>query len=220
MRILVVGTGTDVGKTHVSQCLLAHLVARGLRVGAYKPVATAVVERCEDAESHALSLGAEVVPATYAYRAGVSPHLAARMEDRPIDLDVIAARARELSVEVDVLLIEGAGGLFSPLGDAITNADLVLSLLPAEVVLVASDRLGVLHDVRACSLGARALGVPISTVALSAPAMPDASTGTNAAELDRLGLGKVGGVFPRAVYDARESQGASSELLSTLGFRK
>ncbi len=216
LRIIIVGTGTDVGKTHVAMGLLAHLVSRGVRVKSYKPVATGVVGHGEDAERHAIASGAESLPSTFAYRLGVSPHLAARVENRPIELDAIALEARAREAQNDVLVIEGAGGLFSPLGEAITNADLVLALMPAKVVLVAADRLGVLHDVRACILASATLGVTISTLALSAPSTPDASTGTNAAELERLGLGPVGAVFPRGPYDDFGGQAASLALTTAL----
>ena len=123
-RVVVVGTGTDVGKTHVTTALLAAARARGLSVAAYKPVATGVAESCEDAVRHAEALGAAYVPPTFAYARPVSPHLAAREEGRPVSLDAVAARSAELGAGRDLLVVEGAGGLFSPLGPSITNVDL------------------------------------------------------------------------------------------------
>jgi len=209
VRVVVVGTGTEVGKTHVSTCLLASARARGMRVGAYKPVATGIDGRCDDAERHAEALGSPYVHPTFTYRRPVSPHLAAREEGRPIDLDVIGRRAAELALAVDVLLIEGAGGLFSPLSDTESNITLVKRLLPAHVILVAADRLGVLHDVGACLAAAVASGVAITSVVLSAPATPDESTGSNARELARIGAGRNVAVFPRARFDDEESHAAA-----------
>jgi dethiobiotin synthetase len=214
-RIVVVGTGTDVGKTHVSACLLAFARSRGLRAAAYKPVATGVTSECTDCAEHAAALGAPYVPPTYAYARPVSPHLAAREEGRPIDLAVIEERATRLSPDAGTLLVETAGGLFSPLSDTRTNADLVLRLLPASVLLVAPDRIGVLHDVGAAVRAAKGVGLTVAAVALSAPAVADASTGSNAGEISALGLGPVV-VFPRGPCEGKESLEAAEALWGRL----
>jgi len=218
MRIVVIGTGTEVGKTHVTECLLVHARALGVRAAAYKPIATGVVDRCEDAERHAAASATSYVQPSFAYRRPVSPHLAAREEGRPIDLDVIRRQASELEADVDVLIIEGAGGLFTPLADTFTNVELVRAVLPGVVILVGPDRLGVLHDVGATRAAAAAREVPIRAVVLSSPAQPDDSTSSNAIELERLGLGPVVGVLPRARADAAESQLVARKLWSLLDF--
>jgi dethiobiotin synthetase len=216
VRVIVVGTGTEIGKTHVTTCLLAH-ARRGKRpTVAYKPVATGVDDRCEDAVRHGLALGAPYVPPSFVYRRPISAHLAAREEGRPIDLDVIRRRAVELDSGGDDLIVESAGGLFSPLGDATTNVDLVERLRPVRVLLVAPDRLGVLHDVGACIAAARARGIAISALALSAPAAPDDSTGSNAPEIDRIGLGPVAAVFPHATIDDERSLREAAKLWGML----
>jgi dethiobiotin synthetase len=196
MRIVIVGTGTDVGKTHVTAALLAHAVRSGVRALGYKPVATGVVGRCDDAEAHASASGAPYLHPTFAYRRPVSPHLAAREEGRAVDLAAIVSVAG--SLRGDAVLVETAGGLLSPLGESTTNADLVRALAPARALLVAPDRIGVLHDVTATLLAAASLGLPAPVVVLSSPAVADASTGANAEELARLGRATVTAVFPRA----------------------
>jgi len=218
MRVIVIGTGTEIGKTHVTECLLVHARSRGVRSRAYKPIATGVAELCEDTERHAKACDAPYAHPTFAYRRPVSPHLAAREEGRPIDLDVIRKRADEMASDVDLLLVEGAGGLFTPLGDSITNIDLVRSLMPAIVLLVAPDRLGVLHDVHATKRASQGRDVGLlHAVVLSAPSTPDESSNSNAQELERLGLGPVAGTFPRASVYADVSQRVAAQTWITLG---
>jgi dethiobiotin synthetase len=216
MRLLIVGTGTDVGKTHVSACLLRYARAQGIRARGYKPIATGVSGRCEDAEHHAAALGAAYIAPTFSYTRPVSPHLAAREEGGPIDLALVQKRADELAEGVDALLIESAGGLFTPLGTALTNLDMAAALAPVLTVLVAPDRLGVLSDLSAYVRAARASGLEVPMFVLSAPERPDASTGLNRAELDALGIGLVGGVFPRASADAGASQSVAAGVWSLL----
>lgn len=216
LRVLVVGTGTEIGKTHVTACLLAQARAQGMSVRGYKPIATGIDHFCEDAQLHAEALGAHYLHPSFSYRRPVSPHLAAREEERPIDLEVVRFRSDELAQGCDAVVIEGAGGLFTPLGETFTNIALVRCLMPAAVVLVAPDRLGVLHDVGACVTAAQSCGIEFAALVLSAPGVPDASTGSNARELERVGMPVIAGVFPRARWDAKESQNIAAKVWKTL----
>lgn len=212
-RIVVVGTSTEIGKTHVTCCMLTAARRWRMRTAAYKPIATGVSTLCADAEHHAAAAGSAYVAPTFGYRRPVSPHLAAREEERPIDLTAIRARADELATGLDLQIVEGVGGLFSPLGPRMTNVDLVRALGAVTVVLVAPDRLGVLHDVGAVVHAARAAGLPPLVVALSAPEHEDVTTGTNADELAAIGLAEVPAVFPRAGVEAPASLAAAEAVL-------
>jgi dethiobiotin synthetase len=123
----------------------------------------------------------------------VTPSLAARREGQAIAPEVIASwvdRVRSLSSGVPLqLVIETAGGVFSPLGDGLANYDLARCLGSASWLLVAPDRLGVLHDVSSTVRAMRALGRLPDYILVNPVPPGDSSTGTNAAELRRLGLG-------------------------------
>jgi len=142
----------------------------------------------------------------YAFPDPISPHLAARRADVRIDLGLIDRWVHDH--EAPVTVIETAGGLFSPLGHGATNFDLTQALQPHAVVLVAPDRLGVLHELAATLALATARAGPPMGVVLSTPAKKDASTGCNAAELRALGIAQPLAVFPRA--DARASVSADA----------
>jgi dethiobiotin synthetase len=147
----------------------------------------------------------------FAFPDPVSPHLAARLGGTAIDLEQIRTWVGAQSATV--VVVETAGGIFSPLAPSITNLDLTVALEPATALLVAPDRLGVLHDVTATLGLAAARGLHISGVALSAPASPDASTGRNAAELSVLGLPTPLAVFPRAAPSDSTSRSAAAAVL-------
>lgn len=147
--VFVTGTDTGVGKTRVA-CALAHaLAARGARVRARKPVESGVDARNGPADAQALREAAgahEPVDAVCALtlRAALSPERAAALEGRALALDdVIDAARRGVGAE-DFALVEGAGGLYSPIADGALNADLADALgLP--VLVVAADRLGTIN---------------------------------------------------------------------------
>lgn len=188
MIVFVVGTGTDVGKTHVTSALVR--VAVG--AGAWKPVATGMTDAMgEDARA----IGAKAPP-LHAFEPPISPHLAARRAGVTIHAKAIADRARELASGHEVFFVESAGGLFSPISDTETNLD-IARMLDAMLLLVAPDRIGVLHDITATVRAAKIAPV----IALSAPAVADASTGTNADEIRRLRLGRAVIELPRAPAD-------------------
>lgn len=180
MIIAITGTGTGVGKTTLAVAIVRHLRTRG-RVGGWKPVETG-----GDADGRALSraAGSDAGP-TITLRTPVAPSVAARIEGRRIDLDALAAEGRQRASGVDRLVVEVPGGLYSPLdGEGRTNAELLRLLAPERVVLVASNRLGVLHDVEACRRAMLADGLRLDVVVLTGRAA-DESVATNARELAR-----------------------------------
>jgi dethiobiotin synthetase len=216
--VVVIGTGTGVGKTHVTLALVRALEARGAVVAAWKPVVTGTASPDgDDARALAAALGRPLEPPVFSAPEPISAHLAAARLGRSVDIDAIAGRARALARSHDYVVVETAGGLFSPLGPWRTNADVVRALAPGAAVLVAPDRLGVLHDVGAALRAARAESLAVHALALSAPEIADASTGTNAGELVSLGIAPEVVVFARAPFDAAASLAAAGALLDRLG---
>jgi dethiobiotin synthetase len=227
-RVALVGTGTDVGKTHVGCALLEAWARRGTRAVGLKPIESGVREgqpipsdqdRLDEVSFHVKqSMESEqsfhVKRSLYRFPDPVSPHLAAERAGVVIDIAAISEWVQ--SHVSPITLIETAGGLFSPLAPGIDNFRLVQALAPAIVLLVAPDRLGVLHDVTATLGLAAARGLPIPAVVLSAPATPDASTGHNARELARLSIATPLTVFPRAAPSAPSSQSAALQVLHWL----
>ncbi|HWP04277.1 MAG TPA: dethiobiotin synthase [Polyangiaceae bacterium] len=194
VRIVLVGTGTSVGKTWLATELLRELARRAVPAVGLKPIESGVVEGVTSDAEQLAGLSA-AAPATPPFRLPepISPHLAARRAGVAIALDAALTyvRSQESSSAQSaprVVLVETAGGLFSPLTDSATCFELARALDPARWVLVAADALGVIHDVTAALLAAKARGRVPDFVVLSAARAADASTGSNAAELARLGI--------------------------------
>jgi dethiobiotin synthetase len=148
----IAGTDTGVGKTLATQAILVALAARGVRAAGMKPVAsgcrhTAAGLRSDDAEALIAAANvaapyADVNP--YAFAPAVSPQLAARADGAEIQLESIAQAYARLATRVDWIVVEGAGGWFTPITAQHTMADVAVALgLP--VVLVVGMRLGCLN---------------------------------------------------------------------------
>lgn len=190
MRVVMLGTGTDVGKTYVT-CRLAEALRRRTSVLALKPIESGVVVGAEgDAERIARAAEHAPVYSPWRFTRPVSPHLAAREEGKLIELSSVTAWVAEAQARSSaaVTLVETAGGLLSPLAPGVTNLELATALEPSHWILIAPDALGVLHDVTATL---RALPRAPDAVMLSAARPPDASTGSNATELEQLGITRV-----------------------------
>lgn len=167
---LISGTDTDVGKTFIG-CLLAKEAGRrGLRVGAYKPVASGFpTPEGSDGERLWLATGRigafdEVSPQRFA--APLAPQVAAQAEGKTIDEELLFQGFTTMRRKCDLLLVEGAGGLFSPVSKNYCNFHLAQQWnLP--VVIVASWRLGVVHQVLSTLHAARANQVAVKAILLS-----------------------------------------------------
>ena len=148
--VLVTGTATEIGKTWVSARIARDLRARGFEVAARKPVMSfAATDADTDASLLAQATGedeAAVCPAHRRYERALAPPMAADALDKPpIVIDELVA---ELDLPQNgVVLVEGAGGVRSPLAHDGDLLDLAERLRPDLLVLVAPSALGAINDV-------------------------------------------------------------------------
>jgi dethiobiotin synthetase len=214
--VVVTGTGTEIGKTWVAEALLLALGRRGVRAAGIKPVESGVAGPGTDADRLRRASSFHVKHSGARLAEPVSPHLAARREGIHLDVDQLTRDARLCLADVDVLLVELPGGLFTPVTDQVLNADFAARLAPDALLLVAPDRLGVLHDTIATVRAAAAAGLTVDAIVLVAPEHPDASTGTNAPELARFLPTRVAGPVPRAALSILADHPAVTVIAATL----
>lgn len=142
------GIDTDAGKSYVTGYLASRLMKEGKRVVTQKFIQTGNVGFSEDIDLHRKIMGIgplpedtdhTTAPVIFSYPA--SAQLAARMDGREIDLDVIDRATATLLERYDVVLIEGAGGLMVPITDEFFTIDYVKTRnLP--ILLVVNGVLG------------------------------------------------------------------------------
>lgn len=172
--LFIAGTGTDIGKTHVACALIRAVRARGLSIDAFKPVVSGfdpADPEASDPGRLAQALGEpDALPriSPRRYRAPLAPNLAARLEGETLYLNDLLADCRDRlgRIDRDLLLIEGAGGVMSPLTDETTNLDLMVALnLP--VLLVAGSYLGTVSHVLTALEVIRRRGLTVSAIVMS-----------------------------------------------------
>jgi dethiobiotin synthetase len=233
--LFVTGTDTGVGKTVLSAALAATMTAGGERVRAFKPVVTGLddtdgsaaasaADHSGAAAAHAalawppdhvvLAAAAGMDPKDVAplrFGAAVSPHLAAHLQDAPIDPRMLLEHARASAAAGTVLVVEGVGGLLVPLAEDYSVCDLAADLgLP--LLIAARPGLGTINHTLLTLRAARAAGLEVLAVVLTPwPARPSAMELSNRETIALLGevgvetLAEVAAPQPDALARAGES---------------
>jgi dethiobiotin synthetase len=180
--LFVSSTGTSEGKTVVTTALAVALRQSGMRLAVVKPMETGCKPVAEDARVLAMAAGDPSLaerPGFYRAELPASPYAVQLEGERPApSLQELKHAVTSVAREYQGALVEGAGGLFVPITRTELVADLVQQLeLP--VLLVATNRLGVLSNVLAAHEAAMHRGLRIAAVVLNRHAADDESTRTN-----------------------------------------
>ena len=193
--LFVTGNDTGVGKTHVAAMIARAAAAQGAKVGVYKPVASGCPSEsgsllAEDAEELWRAAGSpgeleRVCPQRFA--AALAPHMAARAEGKEVDAALLRSGLDYWRERSDFLVIEGAGGLMSPLGDEEYVADLAHDF-GYPLVVVAKNQIGVINQTLQTMIVAMTfrdgLDVAGSILNRAAPPDDDPSLGDNRRQLE------------------------------------
>ena len=165
--LFITGTDTGIGKTWVTQALMAGFISQGKKTLGMKPVASGCQQtpeglRNEDALAiqSAASWRLEYSRVNpYAFEPAIAPHIAAAEAGVELSLESMARQAQQLRAKCDVLVVEGVGGWLVPLDAKSTVADLARCLeLP--LVLVVGMRLGCLNHALLSAESIMASGLP------------------------------------------------------------
>jgi dethiobiotin synthetase len=210
--LFITGTDTNVGKTYVTALIAQRLVADGKRVGVYKPAASGCVG--DETDDPCVLWNAAGRPATIEsvcpqrFTAPLAPHLAARAEGREVDVELLRSGIDFWRDRSDIILVEGIGGLMSPVSDDEYVADLAHDF-GFPLIVVAPNALGVINQTLQTLITASTFldGLDVAGIVLnnlhSLRDTSDPSGQSNAAELAARCippiLATVGNDFNRAV---------------------
>jgi len=170
--IFITATNTNVGKTHASQTLLAKLSSKGEKVAYFKPIETGVASTPSDI-TKCVNLAKKLNPAlkhlplksfySYLFSLPASPFVANYHQHNPYKIkpNKIIKKALSLFDFCDILIIEGAGGLFVPITAKYYMIDLIKDFsqttkhlscnnktykLKTKTILISPSQLGNIND--------------------------------------------------------------------------
>jgi dethiobiotin synthetase len=157
--IFITATGPDVGKTLVVGSLIRHLQQIGHTVDVIKPIICGFEPAQAAASELATLIGAVGLPfsaetveqmSPWRFRAALPPDLAARYEDRRIDVDAVIAYCKDaIETRRGVLLIDGIGGVMTPLDPDRTILDVMMALRLPLILVTGSDQGALSHTLTA-----------------------------------------------------------------------
>ncbi|MBU3128816.1 dethiobiotin synthase [Clostridium sp. FP2] len=176
--IFIVGTDTDVGKTVVTAGIIHVLRSNGYNATYFKA-----------ALSGAIKVGNELIPGDalvacdvsnleedyvnitpYVYKNAVSPHLAAKLENKSIEIDVIREKYDYLKKKYDYIIAEGSGGIICPLIDdergLYTLENLIVDL-NMSVIIVARAGVGTINHTVLTVKYIESLGIKIKGIIIN-----------------------------------------------------
>lgn len=153
--IFITATGTDTGKTYISALIVKKMKQLGMNCGYFKPVL-----------SGAENISGEIIPGdcdyvvkqahldkkpeectSYIFETPVSPHLAAKLENRNINTNKIIQDFNNTKKQYDYIVTEGAGGITCPLClDPIVLMSDLIKELGINIILVADAGLGTINS--------------------------------------------------------------------------
>ena len=217
-QLFVTGAHTDVGKTYVACAMLRAARARGLSVAALKPAVSGIDEadwaqsdpgRLLAAMGRPLTLAELDAIAPLRFTAPLSPPMAARREGVDLRISTLTdfCRAGLAASAADLMLVEGAGGVMSPMAEDGTGLDLMAALgLPS--VVVGGSYLGAISHTLTAIETLRARGLPIAAVVVSQSGEPDAPDFAQTVDSVAAFAGEV-----KIIAAARDDEAWASELV-------
>jgi dethiobiotin synthetase len=191
--LFITGNDTGVGKTYIAALIARALHAAGHKVGVYKPAASGCEQEVSDDAVVLWEAAGEpgeleaVCPQRFAVP--LAPHLAARADGKRVNRGLLRSGVKYVQERSEVVIVEGAGGLLSPISDNDFVADLAVEF-GYPLVIVAANRIGVINQTLHTLHVARSYrgGIPVAAVVLNdmEQSSDDPSRVSNLSELQRL----------------------------------
>jgi len=144
----ITGIDTESGKTMATGLMARSLYKNNKSIITQKLAQTGCENISEDIITHRKIMGINLteednkgLTCPYLFKYPASPHLSAKLENKKIDTDIITNATESLLKKYDIILLEGAGGLYVPLNDELTILDYI-EVHNYPIIIVSSSKLG------------------------------------------------------------------------------
>lgn len=150
--LFVTGTGTDVGKTYVAALMVKKLHEAGYSAGYYKAALSGSAAFADSDAGYVRRVSGIAQPEgtmlSYLYPEAVSPHLAARLNARPVEMKRVLADFAAVRSRYACTTVEGSGGVVCPIrwdGQAHILLEDIIRAMALAAVVVADAGLGTIN---------------------------------------------------------------------------
>jgi len=151
-KVFITGSGTNVGKTYLTCSLIDLIIKKGFKVSPYKPIETG----CKKVRNKLIpndskkfyklvnkDIDIELIN-PYRFQQPISPNRAIQLSKKKINIKNYIEKMKKLPKN-DFLIIEGAGGLCSPISSDGLNIDLIKKM-NLKTILVVKDEIGAINN--------------------------------------------------------------------------
>ncbi|MFL2559725.1 MAG: dethiobiotin synthase [Gammaproteobacteria bacterium] len=152
-KVFITGAGTSVGKTYLTCSLIDLIIKKGFKVSPYKPIETG----CKKIKNKLIpndskkfyklvnkDIDIELIN-PYRFQQPISPNRAIQLSKKKINIKNYIEKVKKLPKN-DFLIIEGAGGLCSPISSDGLNIDLI-KRMSLKTILIVKDEIGAINNV-------------------------------------------------------------------------
>lgn len=188
LNIFVTGTDSNVGKTFITAGIAATMQSLGYSTCVYKPVETGAIKKNGFGQSRDLVFVKNIDPyiqihSTYLLKEQAPPIISAEAENIIIDKNFIKKDYDLISNEQDCTILEGTGGIMTPLAPNFLISDLIKTLdLPA--VIIARPDSGMINQTLLTINHALSKGIKVRGVIINH--FPEAARSINIKSAPRL----------------------------------
>jgi len=176
--VFIVGTDTDVGKTVVTAGIIHVLRSNGYNATYFKAALSGALEEGNELIPGDAKLACEISNleevyehiTPYVYKNAVSPHLAAKIENNPIQIEVIIEKYKYLKGKYDYIIAEGSGGIVCPLIDderGVYTLENLIKDLNMSVIIVARAGVGTINHTILTVKYIESLGINIKGIIIN-----------------------------------------------------
>ena len=171
MRIFVTGTSPQIGKTFITAALASIMQSLSYKTAVYKPIQLGAFEQNSFLIAPDIAYVKKIDPyltaeCTYHLKSTMEPVIAAEMEQVKINPKVILKDYSLLSKKYDTVLVEGTGGLLTPIAPRFTIANLV-KMLNIPIVLVTKPDKDSVNNIILTVNHASAMGITINGIIIN-----------------------------------------------------
>lgn len=171
MRIFVTGTSPQIGKTFITAALASIMQSLSYKTAVYKPIQLGAFEQNSFMIAPDIAYVKKIDPylsaeCTYHLKSTMEPVIAAEIEQKKINPKIILKDYSLLSKKYDTVLVEGTGGLLTPIAPRFTIANLV-KMLNLPIVLITKPDKDSVNNIILTVNHASAMGITINGVIIN-----------------------------------------------------
>ena len=223
--LFITGTDTDVGKTVISAGLSRAISDQGIDIGVMKPFAAAELQSSSDFQSEDTEILAKAARVSDSedllnpqfFPIPASPYTASKTLDMNVDVETVLEKFEELKKLHDMMLVEGMGGIMTPLLENYFVADLIRDM-NLQTIIVIRSKIGTVNHTLLTSKICKDYNLPVKGIIINNFDSEGYPVQELKRDIEQLTKHKVLGVIPR--LDSLDANDVSKTIAKEINLQE